>query len=144
MACKTQREGEKKQKTQHESERERTEKNNRRTQQPTSEIKCGIDQANERDRSQRARSSARAPIDPATQSSDRDRRFDLRAIAMRRSQSTHRAADRNAPIGEIAIARPLIAMRRPLRSRSRRSRSRLRLSGFDDFFLGFVCVLMNK
>ena len=85
VSCKTKREGEKKQKTQHESERERTEKNNRRTQQPTSEIKCGIDQANERDRSQRARSSARAPIDPATQSSDRDLRFDLRAIAMRRS-----------------------------------------------------------
>ena len=36
------------------------------------------------------------------------------------------------------------AKRRPLRSRSRLLRSRLRLSGFDDFFLGFVCVLRNK
>ena len=36
------------------------------------------------------------------------------------------------------------AKRRLLWSRSRRSRSRLRLSEFDDFFLGFVCVLRNK
>ena len=34
--------------------------------------------------------------------------------------------------------------RRPLRLWSRRSRSGIRLFEFDDFFLGFVCVLRNK
>ena len=67
------------------------------------------------------------------------------------SRSTHRA---------IAIARSFDRDRAKLRSRSRsrrsrsrshrsrsrshRSRSRLRLSGFDDFFQGFVCVLRNE
>ena len=64
---------------------------------------------------------------------DRDLRFDLRAIAIAIDASRERV-DRDRDH----------TMRRPLWSRSRRSRSRLRLSEFDDFFLGFVCILRNE
>ena len=64
-------------------------------------------------------------------SADRDRRFDLCAIAI---DASRKRVDRDSNC----------AKRRLLQSRSRRSRSRLRLSGFDDFFLDFVCVLRNK
>ena len=62
---------------------------------------------------------------------DRNWRFDLCAIAI---DASRKRVDRDSNR----------AKRRLLQSRSRRSRSRLRLSGFDDFFLDFVCVLRNK
>ena len=59
-------------------------------------------------------------------SADRDRRFDLCAIAI---DASRKRIDRDSNR----------AKRRLLQSRSR-----LRLSGFDDFFYSFVYVLRNE
>ena len=62
-----------------------------------------------------------------------------------RSAHRDRRRYRDRCVRAIAIS-PIGALRSTHRAKRRllRSRSRLRLSGFDDFFLGFVCVLRNK
>ena len=72
---------------------------------------------------------------------DRDRRFNLHAMRRSSRDRDHKHVDRDRDCAKRWSQLKLRTKCRLLRSRLR---SHLRLSGFDDFFLGFVCVLRNK
>ena len=83
-----------------------------------------------RHRADRCRSRLRSAIEVAIEaSSDRDRSFERSRSRQRRSTiEIEASSNRDRANGD----------------RRSRQRSRLCLSGFDDFFLGFFCVLRNE